>query len=103
MQRTGSASVITMGAAGSLLATTSASLHIPAVKTDVVDTIGAGDSYMSALILGLLTRGADGLAPAVLEQIGRMGAQAAAITVRRPGANPPTKVELRESALAFPG
>jgi fructokinase len=95
--------VITMGAAGSLLATTPASLHIPAVKTDVVDTIGAGDSYMSALILGLLTRGADGLAPAVLEQIGRMAAQAAAMTVGRPGANPPTKAELRESALAFPG
>ena len=45
---------------------------------------------MAALILGLLTRGTDGFAPAVLEQLGRTASMAAAITVRRPGANPPT-------------
>lgn len=38
-----------------LLATPATSLTIPAVNTSVVDTIGAGDSYMSALILGLLS------------------------------------------------
>jgi fructokinase len=60
----------------------------------VADTIGAGDSYMAALIYGLLARGADGLAPAVLESLGRTASKAAAITVRRPGANPPTADEL---------
>ena len=70
-------------------------MKVPAVESKVVDTIGAGDSYMSALILGLLTRGTDGLAPAVLEQLGRTAAMAAAITVRRAGANPPTADELR--------
>ncbi len=56
----------------------------------MADTIGAGDSYMAALILGLLTRGTAGLAPSVLEAIGRTASAAAAITVSRPGANPPT-------------
>jgi fructokinase len=87
--------VITQGSSGSLLATPAASLTIPAVKTPVVDTIGAGDSYMSALILGLITRGTGGLAPAVLDQLGSTAAAAAAITVSRAGARPPTGDELR--------
>ncbi|KRE85089.1 MULTISPECIES: carbohydrate kinase family protein [unclassified Arthrobacter] len=87
--------VITKGSSGSLLATPTTSLSIPAVKTSVADTIGAGDSYTSALILGLLTRGTGGLAPAVLDQLGRTAAAAAAITVSRAGARPPTEDELR--------
>lgn len=51
---------------------------------------------MAALILGLLTRGMDGWAPYVLEQIGQMASMVAAITVRRPGANPPSLGELQE-------
>lgn len=87
--------VITKGSSGSLLATPHTLLSIPAVKTAVADTIGAGDSYMSALILGLLTCGASRLAPSVLEQLGRTAAAAAAITVSRAGAKPPTIGELR--------
>jgi fructokinase len=87
--------VITKGSQGSLLATAATQLNIPSVTSGVADTIGAGDSYMAALILGLITRGTDGLAPAVLEQLGRTASMAAAITVRRPGANPPTLEELR--------
>ena len=87
--------VITRGSSGSLLATSTTTLSIPAEKTSVVDTIGAGDSYMSALILGLLTRGTCGLAPSVLHQLGCTAAAAAAITVSRAGARPPTEDELR--------
>jgi fructokinase len=87
---------VTMGGEGSLLTTPAARVVVPAVRSAVVDTIGAGDAYMSALIYGLLMRGADGLAPSVLESLGRMAAKAAAITVRRAGANPPTSEELRE-------
>lgn len=87
--------VITQGSQGSLVATAATQLNIPSVTSGVADTIGAGDSYMAALILGLITRGTDGLAPAVLEQLGRTASVAAAITVRRPGANPPTLEELR--------
>lgn len=86
---------VTKGSEGSLLATANTRMIIPSVRSVVVDTIGAGDSYMAALIYGLLMRGTDGLAPSVLESLGRMASKAAAITVRRPGANPPTVEELQ--------
>ncbi|BCW54383.1 MULTISPECIES: PfkB family carbohydrate kinase [unclassified Arthrobacter] len=92
--------VVTKGAAGSQFTSPSASITIPAVKATVADTIGAGDSYMAALILGLLTRGAGGFAPAVMEQLGRTAAAAAAITVQRAGANPPTLDELTAAVEA---
>ena len=87
---------ITTGADGSMLSTGAARVAVPPVKSAVVDTIGAGDSYMSALIYGLLMRGTDGLAPSVLDALGRMASKAAAITVRRAGAQPPTLEELQE-------
>ncbi len=62
--------------------------------TEVADTIGAGDSYMAALIYGLLMREMDGFTPSVIESLGGMASKAAAITVRRPGAQPPTLEEL---------
>ncbi|MGO4237171.1 carbohydrate kinase family protein [Pseudarthrobacter sp. YAF2] len=86
---------VTTGAEGSLLTAEGARVSIPPVRSAVADTIGAGDSYMSALIYGLLMRGAHGLAPSVLESLGRMASKAAAITVRRPGAQPPTLDELQ--------
>lgn len=92
--------VLTKGAEGSQFTSAAANINIPAVKTTVADTIGAGDSYMSALILGFLTRGTEGFAPAVLEQLGHTAAAAAAITVQRPGANPPTLEELNAAVEA---
>ena len=86
--------VITKGSEGSLLATPTTQLHVPSVTSVVADTIGAGDSYMAALIYGLLSRGVDGLSSEVLESLGRTASKAAAITVRRAGANPPTIEEL---------
>ena len=86
---------LTRGAEGSLLTTAGAQVAVLPVTAEVADTIGAGDSYMSALVYGLLMRGADGLAPSVLESLGRMASKAAGITVSRPGANPPTAEELQ--------
>ncbi|NKG19936.1 carbohydrate kinase family protein [Paeniglutamicibacter terrestris] len=88
--------VVTMGAQGSLLATTAAELHVPAVSSVVADTIGAGDSYMAALIHGLLDRGRRELSNEALATLGRAASAAAATTVRRHGANPPTLHELSE-------
>jgi fructokinase len=89
-----SLAVITRGGEGSLLSTPATQLFIPAIRSTVADTIGAGDSYMAALIYGLLSRRTDGLAEDTLATIGRLASKAAAITVRRPGANPPTAEEL---------
>ncbi|WP_426005576.1 carbohydrate kinase family protein [Paenarthrobacter sp. NyZ202] len=86
--------VVTQGPRGSLMAAPRMQLNVPAIPSSVADTIGAGDSYMSALIMGLLLRGSDGLAPTVLERIGTTASMAASITVGRPGANPPTHREL---------
>lgn len=86
--------VVTRGGEGSLLATPATRLFIPAIRSTVADTIGAGDSYMAALIYGLLSRRTEGLGQEVLATIGHLASKAAAITVRRPGANPPTAAEL---------
>ncbi len=86
--------VVTKGSDGSMLSTPDARLLVPSLKSTVVDTIGAGDSYMSALIYGLLLTGAVGLRREALESLGRRATKAAAITVRRAGANPPTSDEL---------
>lgn len=91
---------VTCGAGGSHLRTADTEISVPGVASVVADTIGAGDSYMATFILGLLTRGTDGWAPHVLEQIGQMASMAAAITVRRPGANPPSYSELNDALEA---
>ncbi|WP_425864779.1 carbohydrate kinase family protein [Arthrobacter sp. TWP1-1] len=88
---------VTLGAKGSLLLTADSDVNVPAVRSVVADTIGAGDSYMAALIFGLLTKSTNGWTPSVLESLGRMATTAAAITVRRPGANPPSLAELQNS------
>ncbi|MDP9905433.1 carbohydrate kinase family protein [Arthrobacter bambusae] len=93
--------VITKGAEGALLATPDARFSISSVKTKVADTIGAGDAYMAALIFELLTRGDEAFTPPGLEAIGQTASMAAAITVSRPGANPPTAEEL-QTRLAGP-
>ncbi|WP_156760466.1 carbohydrate kinase family protein [Microbacterium karelineae] len=87
---------ITRGGDGSLLATARERVSLQAPRVSVVDTIGAGDSYMAALSAHVIARGGsladydrDGLAAA-----GDAAQRAAAITVTRRGANPPTSAEL---------
>lgn len=92
---------VTLGAEGSLLLTEDLEIRVPAVPSVVADTIGAGDSFMAAFIFGLLSGSRDGWGPDNLERIGRMAAMAAAITVRRPGANPPSSTELEENSEFF--
>lgn len=88
------------------------STRSPAPAT-VVDTVGAGDSFMSGLISGLLDArllgGADArvrLQAAPWEDIEEPAIErarrAAAITVSRQGSNPPTRQDLG-SASAPPG
>ena len=78
--------------------------RFPTLPAAVVDTVGAGDSFMSGLISGLLDAGLLGEAaarerlrfadwPQLNAAISRALA-CAAITVSRAGANPPTRAEL---------
>lgn len=76
----------------------------PVAPVDVVDTVGAGDSFMSGLVSGLLDAGLlggvaarDRLARAGDDEIRPAVDRALAcsrITVSRAGANPPTRAEL---------
>lgn len=84
--------VLTRGGDGAEAVFAGGDLVAPAPRVDVRDTIGAGDSFMAALIWRLLTTGerdgiridADSVADAVA------GALAcAAVTVGRDGADPP--------------
>ncbi len=96
--------VITLGALGSITVTHDSSpLRVPADTTHgLIDTVGAGDSFMAGIIHGLVTHGlADPAMPSTLgtDQAAwtRILTQAAAIaglTVSRAGANPPWLAEL---------
>ncbi len=86
---------ITEGAGGSILTAASGRVHVPSIRTAVVDTIGAGDSYMSGLIYGLLLHGHGEFSRSDLTDLGQLASTAAAITVSRPGADPPTEAEVR--------
>lgn len=73
---------------------------IPAVETNVVDTVGAGDTFMAWLIRGTLlaleSKSLQQLARSVseLRTIVQLAARAAAVTVSRRGCNPPTQSEI---------
>ncbi|MGB1034826.1 MAG: carbohydrate kinase family protein [Primorskyibacter sp.] len=92
--------VMTKGAEGAEAHTPAGSTRVPATPATVVDTVGAGDTFNAGLLAGLhrdglLTRSA--LRTASLQALHpalRLGAQAAAITVSRAGANPPWDHEL---------
>lgn len=104
--------VVTLGSEGCLALGHGFEVSVPAVTVDVVDTVGAGDTFMAALIDGLLSEGAFGArareALASLDErrltalLGR-SATAAAVTVSRPGADPPTRDELEVGAEMLVG
>lgn len=77
-------------------------IDVPAAEVEVVDTVGAGDSYMAALLDGI-SRGTGGetvrdrlagVGPATLRGILERAAHIAAVTVGRAGANPPWESEV---------
>ena len=92
--------VVTRGGQGSTLSTSAGEFRVPPHTVDVVDTIGAGDSYMSGLVAALAQRiGVDRVVAGridldELDGVGRVAALAAGITVSRAGAAPPTTAEL---------
>ena len=75
-------------------------VSVPADRVDVVDTIGAGDTFNAGVLaklaeLGLLIKGSlAAINPDQMREAIRFGNQVAAITVSRAGANPPWRHEL---------
>lgn len=103
LARGSGAVIVTRGSDGVGWFTASGQGQVPANRTTVADTIGAGDTVTAAVVDGLWTLDVVGagarerllaLGPtrwtAVLAHAGR----AAAITVSRPGADPPRRDEL---------
>jgi len=67
---------------------------VEAVKVKVADTVGAGDTVGAILVEAIVKDGLDSLTGLRLETMLKRAAKAAAITVSRVGANPPTFQEL---------
>jgi fructokinase len=95
--------VVTLGGDGAVAVRGDDVVRVPGVRVDVVDTIGAGDTFTGALLDALTDLGASGprarpvLAALTAEQLAdaaSWAARAAAVTVSRPGADPPTRAEL---------
>ena len=95
--------VVTRGGAGIYAASAGLELHRDAVPTDLVDTVGAGDSFTSGLLDGLhradLVGGQrrDALASideATLASVVDAAALIAAMTCAKPGADPPTRAQV---------
>lgn len=90
----------TGGAAGALAHWAGETVSAPAIRTTVADTIGAGDTFNAGVLASLRRQGVlsrDGLAAITADQLRKaltLGAQAASVTVSRPGANPPWAHEM---------
>jgi fructokinase len=69
-------------------------VNVEAVQIKVIDTVGAGDTVGAILVEAIVKGGLASLMGAMLETMLKRAAQAAAITVSRVGANPPTSEEL---------
>ena len=69
-------------------------VSVDAVKVVVADTVGAGDTVGAILVEAILKDGLSSLSGVRLEMLLKRAAKAAAITVSRSGANPPTLKEI---------
>lgn len=93
--------VVTRGAAGAVgFHASGAEVAVPPCPAEVVDTVGAGDSFNAGLLACLHAKGLLGraeiaaLSPQELGAAMEFGAKVAAVTVTRAGANPPWAHEL---------
>lgn len=96
--------VVTLGGDGAFAVTATEVVAVDGRRVEVVDTVGAGDTFMGALIHTLLRHGLVGaasrdelasLGSELLHEMLAFGAASAAVTVSRPGADPPRLDEVR--------
>ena len=103
--RAGHEVIVTRGAAGATLFRPSGdTVSVEAPRIELVDTVGAGDSFLAATLFGLQSRSAVGPGAAALlsgvshdtwREILELAARVGAITCSRAGCNPPTLAELK--------
>jgi fructokinase len=92
--------IVTHGSKGATGMTGRFSITAPAAPAEVVDTVGAGDSFMGAILARLHEKGS--LDRHAIRQLDRdaladvlaFSGMVAAITCSRPGADPPWREEL---------
>ncbi len=96
--------VVTTGGTGGFAMCAAGTVRVPAFDVDVVDTVGAGDAFMTGLIDSLWTLdllGADrrkkltAIGPDALTSAVRAASLTAALTVARGGAELPDRASLR--------
>lgn len=93
--------VMTLGGDGAVAWSGDAEARVPGRKVDVVDTVGAGDSFQAALLHqlpDLAALAALGRSEAALRALLEFCVAAAAINCTRAGANPPRLDEVRAAA-----
>ncbi len=86
--------VVTLGDKGITAFRKNEQISVDAVKVVVADTVGAGDTVGAVLVEAIVKNGLDKLTGEVLKTMLIRATKAAAITVSRTGANPPSKEEI---------
>jgi fructokinase len=92
--------VFTRGPNGAIGFTTDHTIEVDGVPVTVADTVGAGDTFNAGILASLkrdklLTKQAiKSLSADAIGNALSLGAKAAAVTVSRPGANPPWANEI---------
>lgn len=85
--------VETLGAEGAFASHDDEAVRVPGMPVELVDTIGAGDTFMAGFLSGFVGSGLS------LEESAKRGVAASSIVCGRQGANPPTLQEVT-SAMA---
>ncbi|EID54958.1 sugar kinase, ribokinase [Saccharomonospora xinjiangensis XJ-54] len=92
--------VLTKGADGvTLLTSSGAEVTVPGIAVEVVDTIGAGDTVQGAMLAWLVrhqVKDVSALSERECRDLLSFACRAAAVTVSRRGAEPPTERELQQ-------
>ena len=86
--------VVTRGERGLSAYSAESAIDVPAVKVELIDSVGAGDTIGAVIVEGVLKYGLEELKGDVLTSVLQRATRAAAVTCSRAGANPPSRQEL---------
>ncbi len=86
--------LVTLGDKGITAYRENEQISVDAVEVVVADTVGAGDTVGAVLVEAIVNNGLDKLTGEVLKRMLNRAVKAAAITISRTGANPPSKEEI---------